>query len=65
MAELKLVADASEVKYSVGVEEGLTAGFGSGVQMKEGGQLKAFIDKTYAVQPDAKQINKSVPLYKK
>jgi len=64
-SELKLVADMSEVKYSVGVEEGLTAGFGSGVQMKEGGQLKAFIDKTYAVQPDATQINKNVPLYKK
>jgi len=65
LPELKLVADASEVKYSVGVEEGLTAGVGSGVQIKEGGQLKAFIDKTYAVQPGAKQINKNVPLYKK
>jgi len=33
--------------------------------MKEGGQLKAFIDKTYAVQPGAEQINIYVPLYKK
>jgi hypothetical protein len=64
-SELKLEANMSEAKYSLGIEEGLTAGFGSGVQMKDGGQLKAFIDKTYAVQPDDKQINKNIPLYKK
>jgi hypothetical protein len=64
-AELKLEANMSEHKYSVGMEEGLTAGFGTGVQMKDGGQLKGFIDKTYLVQPDDKQINKNVPLYKK
>lgn len=64
-AELKLEANMSEKKYSIGIEEGLTAGFGTGVQMRDGGQLKAFIDKTYAVQPDDKQINKNVPLYKK
>jgi Tetratricopeptide repeat len=64
-SELKLEANMSEVKYSVGMEEGLTAGFGTGVLMREGGQLKAFIDKTFYVQPDAKQINKNVPLYKK
>jgi len=64
-SELKLEANMSEVKYSAGMEEGLTAGFGTGVLMRDGGQLKAFIDKTYPVQPDDKQINKNVPLYKK
>ncbi|HSU29536.1 MAG TPA: tetratricopeptide repeat protein [Chitinophagaceae bacterium] len=64
-SELKLVADLGKAKYNYGLaEEALTAGFGSGVNMKEGGQLKAFIDKTFPVQPDAKQINKNVPLYK-
>jgi hypothetical protein len=53
------------VETTIGVEEGLTAGFGSGVQMKEGGPLKYLIDKMYPVQPDAKQINKNIPLYKK
>lgn len=62
-AELKLEANLSEVKYSIGIEEGLTAGFGTGVQMKDGGQLKAFIDKTFPVQPDDKQMNKNVPLF--
>ena len=64
-SELKIVAGMGEVKYSVGIEEGLTAGFGTGVQMRDGGQLKAFIDEMYPVQPDAKQINKNIPLYKK
>ena len=64
-AEFKLEANMSEVKYSGGIEEGLTAGFGTGVQMRDGGQLKAFIDEMYPVQPDAKQINKNIPLYKK
>lgn len=64
-AELKLEANAGEKKYSLGLEEGLTAGFGTGLVMKKGGQLTQFIDKTYAVQPDANQINKNVPLYKK
>jgi tetratricopeptide (TPR) repeat protein len=64
-SELKLEANMSEVKYSVGIEEGLTAGFGTGVQMRDDGQLKAFIDEMYPVQPDAKQINKNIPLYKK
>ena len=53
------------VETTIGVEEGLTAGFGSGVQMKEGGPLKYLIDKMYPVQPDAKQINKNILLYKK
>ena len=56
---------ADAVETSIGVEEGLTAGFGSGVNMKEGGPLKSLIDKMYPVQPDDKQINKNVPLYKK
>ncbi len=65
-AELKLEAAMGEVKYSnTIVEEAVTAGLGSGVNMKEGGQLKKFIDETFPVQPDAKQINKNVPLYKK
>ncbi len=66
-AELKGVIDIGEgaVKTSLGLEEGLTAGFGSGVQMKENSQLKQAIDKMYPVQPDDKQINKNVPLYKK
>src|SRR6185295_3419298 len=60
-SELKLAADLGKAKYSYGLaEEALTAGFGSGVNMKEGGQLKAFIDKTFPVQPDDKQINKNV-----
>jgi hypothetical protein len=45
--------------------ETVTIGYNSGVQMKEGGALKNLIDKTWYVQPDAKQINKNVPLYKK
>ncbi len=65
-AEMKAVAGIGEVKVELGLEEEvLTAGFGSGVQMKEGGALKALIDRTWYVQPDAKQINKNVPLYKK
>ena len=65
-AEMKLVAGIGEAKVEIGIEEEvLTAGFGSGVQMKEGGALKALIDKTYPVQPDDKQINKNIPLYKK
>ena len=65
-AELKVEASKGGAKYSFGIEEeSLTAGFGSGVQMKEGGYLKGLIDRTYYVQPDAKQMNKNVPLYKK
>ena len=64
-AELKGVIEMGAVKESIGLEEGLTAGFGSGVQMKENSQLKQAIDKTYPVQPDDKQQNKNVPLYKK
>jgi tetratricopeptide (TPR) repeat protein len=63
-AELKAVIEGGGIKGSAGLEEGLTAGFGSGVQMKENSQLKQAIDKTYPVQPDDKQINKKVPLYK-
>lgn len=64
--EMKLVAGIGEVKVEVGLEgDALTAGFGSGVNMKEGGSLKGLIDKMYPVQPDDKQINKKVPLYKK
>ncbi|MEO7924102.1 MAG: hypothetical protein ABIR30_10510 [Chitinophagaceae bacterium] len=65
-AEMKLVAGIGEAKVEVGLEEEqLKVGFGTGVQMKEGGALKALIDKTYPVQPDDKQKNKNVPLYKK
>ncbi len=65
-AGMKLVAGIGETKVEVGLEEeALTVGFGSGVNMKDGGALKALIDKTYYVQPDDKQINKNVPLYKK
>ena len=64
-AELKAVIGIGSVKESIGLEEGLTAGFGSGVQMKENSQLKQAIDKTFPVQPDDKQENKNVPLYKK
>ncbi len=53
------------VETTIGVEEGLTAGFGSGIQMKEGGPLKYLIDKTCPVQVADKQINKNIPLYKK
>ncbi len=64
-AELKAVLEVGNIKGSVGLEEGLTAGFGSGLVMKDNSQLKQAIDKTYPVQPDDKQINKNVPLYKK
>lgn len=64
-AELKAVIEMGSVKESIGLEEGLTAGFGSGVQMKENSQLKQAIDKTFPVQPDDKQQNKNVPLYRK
>ena len=64
-AELKAFAEGGGVKASAGLEEGLTAGFGSGVQMKENSQLKQGIDKMYPVQADDKQIDKRVPLYKK
>ncbi len=64
-AELKAVIGIGNVKESIGLEEGLTAGFGTGVQMKENSQLKQAIDKTFPVQPDDNQQNKNVPLYKK
>ncbi len=63
-AEIKAVLEGGPVKGSIGLEEGLTAGFGSGVQMKENSQLKQAIDKTFPVQPDDNQQNKNVPLYK-
>ena len=62
-AELKGVIGIGKLKESIGLEEGLTAGFGTGLQMK--GQLKQAIDKTFPVQPDDKQENKKVPLYPK
>ena len=64
-SELKFVAGIGETKAEVtlGGDE-LKAGFGNGVTMKEGGPLKALIDKTWYVQPDDKQQNKNVPLYK-
>ncbi len=64
-AELKAFVEGGGVKGSIGLEEGLTAGFGSGVQMKENSQLKQGIDKIYPVQPEDKQIDKRIPLYKK
>ena len=64
-AELKGVIEMGKAKGSIGVEEGVTAGFGSGVQIKENSQLKQAIDKTYPVQPDDGQIDKNIPLYKK
>ena len=64
-AEMKVSIEMGSIKESIGLEEGLTAGFGSGVQIKENSQLKQAIDKTFPVQPDAAQINKNVPLYKK
>ncbi len=64
-AEMKAKIGVGGVETTIGVEEGLTAGFGSGVQMRDGGPLKGFIDKMYPVQPADKQINKNVPLYKK
>ncbi|HSU29539.1 MAG TPA: hypothetical protein VLJ68_14225, partial [Chitinophagaceae bacterium] len=64
-AELKAIIEMGNLKESIGLEEGLTAGFGSGVAMKENSQLKQAIDKTFPVQPDDKQINKNVRLYPK
>jgi Tetratricopeptide repeat len=64
-AEIKAVLEGGSVKGSIGLEEGLTAGFGSGVQMKENSLSKQAIDKIFPVQPDDNQQNKNVPLYKK
>ena len=64
-SELKAVIKAGPVKGSIGFEEGVSAGLGSGVVMKENSQLKQAIDKTFPVQPDDKQINKDVKLYPK
>ncbi|HWR32413.1 MAG TPA: tetratricopeptide repeat protein [Chitinophagaceae bacterium] len=64
-AELKGVIEMGKFKESIGHEEGLTAGFGSGVQLKDNSLLKEAIDRTYPVQPDDKQINKNIPLYRK
>lgn len=63
-AELKAGIEMENIKETAGLEEGLTAGFGSGVQIKENSLLKKMIDDKYAVQPDDKQINKNVRLYK-
>ena len=62
--ELKLQVNVSDVKYGAVYEEALTAGFGTGVQMRDGGQLKALIDNTFPVQPEDNQMDKKVPLYK-
>jgi hypothetical protein len=65
-AEMKLLAKKGEAGFEFTLEEDeLKVGFGNGVTMKEGGSLKAVIDQMYPVQPDAKQQNKNVPLYKK
>lgn len=65
-AEMKLLAKVGEAGVEFTLEEDeLKVGFGNGVTMKDGGSFKAFIDHMYPVQPDAKQINKSVPLYPK
>ena len=54
-SELKILGEAGAVKYTYGHEEGLTAGFGSGVQMKEGGYLKKQLTKHFTFNP---MINK-------
>jgi len=64
-AELKGVIEMGKFKESVGHEEGLTAGFGSGVQLKDNSLLKNLIDGAYPVRPDDKQIDKRIPLYRK
>ena len=64
-AEIKAGFDIGGIKATLGEEENFTAGFGSGLQAKEGGLLKRTVDALYPVQPDDKQINKAVPLYKK
>ncbi len=64
-AEIKAGLDIGGIKATIGEEENFTAGFGSGLQAKEGGLLKRGVDAMYPVQPDDKQINKNVPLYKK
>ena len=64
-AELKAGIDIGGITATIGEEENFTAGFGSGLQAKEGGLLKRGVDALYPVQPDDKQINKNVPLYKK
>lgn len=64
-AEFKAEIDLGGFKSSVGIEEGLTAGFGSGLQLKENSLLKRQIDRAFPVQPDDPQIDKKVPLYRK
>lgn len=63
--KIDVKAKAFGVGKTISDNETVTIGINSGVQMKEGGALKNLIDKTWYVQPDAKQTNKNVPLYKK
>jgi len=62
--KIDVKAKAFGVGKSISDNETVTIGYNSGVQMKEGGALKNLIDKTWYVQPDAKQINKNIRLYK-
>ena len=64
-AELKAGIDIGGITATIGEEENFTAGFGSGLQAKEGGLIKRAVDALYPVQPDDKQTDKRVPLYKK
>ena len=64
-AEFKAGIDLGGFKSTVGIEEGLTAGFGSGLQLKENSLLKRQIERAFPVQPDDPQIDKKVPLYRK
>ncbi len=63
--KIDVKAKAFGVGKTISDNETVTIGYNSGVQMKEGGALKNLIDKTWYVQPNAQQINKNIPLYKK
>ena len=63
--KIDVKAKAFGAGKNISDNETVTIGYNSGVQMKDGGALKYLIGKTCYVQPDAKQINKNIPLYKK
>ena len=63
--KIDVKAKAFGAGKTISDNETVTIGINSGVQMKDGGFLKSKIDQLYFVQPNANQINKNIPLYKK
>jgi len=63
--KIDVKAKAFGMGKSISDNETVIIGVNSGVNIRDGGVFKNMIDKMYPVQPEAKQINKNVPLYKK